>query len=265
MNMITEIGALVPRTGGRLSVRLARGAAEIDAAQALRYDVFYGEMGATPDAAMRATRRDHDAFDAVAEHLLVVDEAAALPCGVVATYRLIDEAAAARIGGFYSAGEFDLSGLLAGPGRKLELGRSCVHPAYRGGSAMQLLWRGLAEFVQARGIAVMFGCASLPGNDAAAVAEQLAYLTQSHLAPACMRPVALAERRVAIAGGAFDAISARAALPPLIKGYLRLGGWVGDGAVLDTQFNTIDVAVVVRTEAITARYARHYAQEGRAA
>jgi putative hemolysin len=265
MEMTPDNGAAGPRAGS-LSVRLARDAAEVDAAQALRFAVFYGEMGARADAATLAARRDRDAYDAVAEHLVVIDAACSLPCGVVGTYRLIDEAAAARAGGFYSQGEFDISALLAAPGRKLELGRSCVHAGWRGGPAMQLLWRGLSELVLGRGIALMFGCASLPGTDAAAVAEQLAYLRQAHLAPRWARPVALAGRRVAM-GEAMeeDAPRARAALPPLLKGYLRLGGWVGDGAVLDAQFNTIDVAVVVRTEAIAARYARHYGQERRAA
>jgi len=106
---------------------------------------------------------------------------------------------------------------------------------------------------------VMFGCASLPGTDAELLAEQLAYLRHAHLAPAALRPVALPARRVAMGGQPFDALRARAELPPLIKGYLRLGGWVGDGAVRDEQFNTTDVAIIVRTEAITARYQRHYA------
>lgn len=263
MNMILDIGA-APRASG-MTVRLARDAAEVDAAQALRFDVFYGEMGARADAVALAARRDRDAYDAVAAHLVVIDEAAPLPCGVVATYRLIDEAAAARAGGFYTAGEFDISALLAAPGRKLELGRSCVHPGWRGGAAMQMLWRGLAELVQARDIALMFGCASLPGTDATAVAEQLGYLRQAHLAPDALRPMALAGRRVAMPDSVADAPRARAALPPLVKGYLRVGGWVGQDAVVDAQFNTIDVAVVVRTEAIAARYARHYAAERRAA
>jgi putative hemolysin len=243
-----------------LAVCLAASAAEIDAAQALRYSVFYEEMGARPDANTRAMRRDRDRYDDGAAHLVVVDDTAAeLPCGIVATYRLIDAGAAARCGGFYSAGEFDIGPLLASGQRLLELGRSCVHPRYRSGTVMQLLWRGIAEYVNARSIDVMFGCASLPGTDPAAIAPQLAYLAAHHLAPAELRPRALPERRVEMGGPLEgDPRQAFLALPPLVKGYLRLGCWIGDGAVMDRQFNTIDVAIVLPTESVTSRYLRHY-------
>ena len=235
---------------------------EIDAAQALRYAIFYEEMGASADAATRSVRRDRDRYDLFAAHLVVIDETAAdLPCGIVATYRLIDGAAAACTGGFYSAGEFDLEPLLAGGHRLLELGRSCVHPRYRSGTVMQMLWRGLAEYVHLHGIDILFGCASLPGIDPERIGDQLAYLHHTHLAPEALRPMALPDRFVAMqrTGGAdFDARRAFISLPPLIKGYLRIGGWVGDGAVIDTQFNTTDVAIVLRTELVTRRYLRHY-------
>ena len=250
---------------GDLGVRLAIGRAEIDAAQALRYDIFYNEMGARADAATVARRRDQDMFDEVAEHLVVLDHAASdMRAGIVATYRLIDAAAAARVGGFYSAGEFDIAALLATAGNVLELGRSCVHPRYRGGRAMQLMWRGLAAYVYARRIDVMFGCASLPGTDPDRIADQLTYLHHAHMAPAALRPRALSQHYVEMQRGDASALDVRrttAALPPLIKGYLRLGGWVGDGAVIDAAFNTIDVAIVVRTDQVTERYMRHYERE----
>ncbi|MCX7382791.1 MAG: GNAT family N-acetyltransferase [Alphaproteobacteria bacterium] len=266
MNMITPVSdaAEIPR-GGTLSVRLAKRDVEIDAAQALRYAVFYEEMGARPDAMTLLTRRDRDRHDAVADHLIVVDETASdLPCGIVATYRLIDADAAAGAGGFYSAGEFDIAPLL-GAGRVLELGRSCVHPRYRSGAVLQLLWRGIAEYVHPRKSELLFGCASLPGIDPEAVADQLAVLGHHYLAPAAIRPVALPGRFVELrrkAEGDFDARQAFMRLPPLLKGYLRLGGTVGDGAVIDVQFNTIDVALVVSTERITSRYLRHYVRNG---
>ena len=243
-----------------LAVCLAAAAVEIDAAQALRYSVFYDEMGAHADDATRASRRDRDCYDGAAAHLVVVDDTATdLPCGIVATYRLIDAQAAARCGGFYSAAEFDLAPLLASGERLLELGRSCVHPRYRSGTVMQLLWRGIAEYVHANAIDVMFGCASLPGTEPAAIAAQLAYLGAHHLAPETLRPRAVADRRVEMDGPRpADPRQAFLALPPLVKGYLRLGGWVGDGAVIDRQFNTIDVAIVLPTESVTSRYLRHY-------
>ena len=247
---------------GNLGVRIAVTAAEIDAAQALRYRVFYDEMGAHPDAATAASRRDRDRYDAVADHLLVVDHALGEgPESVVGTYRLIRTEAAARVGGFYSADEYDLSAILAFPGRVMELGRSCVDVQYRNRAAMQLLWRGIAAYIFKHDVALMFGCASLPGTDPDALATELTYLHTHHLAPPEVRPRAVASRYVEMRR--MDPASlvprrALAALPPLIKGYLRLGGFVGDGAVIDSQFNTVDVAIVVKTDLLTDKYVRHY-------
>jgi putative hemolysin len=251
--------------GGNLGVRIATTDAELDAVQALRYRVFYEEMGARPSEVARRSRRDADAYDAVADHLLVVDHAIGPgPEGVVATYRLIRQPAAARLGRFYSADEYDISAVSAFPGQVLELGRSCVHQDYRGRSAMQLLWRGISAYVFLHRIDLMFGCASLPGTDPDAIAAELTYLYHNHLAPPALRPRALASRYVdmrRLDPGAFDPRRALAALPPLIKGYLRLGGFVGDGAVIDPQFNTTDVAVVVKTDLVTDKYYRHYERQ----
>ncbi len=181
--------------GGNLGVRIAAGAAEIDAAQALRYRVFYQEMGARADAAMAATGRDSDAFDTVADHLLVVDHAIGPgPEGVVGTYRLIRSDAAAKIGRFYSADEYDLAPVLNFSGQVMELGRSCVHPDYRNRSVMQMLWRGIAAYVFLHRIELMFGCASLPGIEPDAIADELTYLWYHHLAPPALRLRALPHR-----------------------------------------------------------------------
>lgn len=256
---------------GDLQVRLARTSAENQAAQALRYRVFYEEMAATPTARMRARRRDFDDHDDVADHLLVLDHATGSEePRVVGTYRLIRREAAMRVGGFYTAGEFDISRLEAQPGEILELGRSCVEGSHRGRATLQLLWRGIAAYVTHFDIELMFGCASLPGRDIKQARETLGYLARHHLAPEILRPTALPHlyqpmddvTMVAKAGLA-KAETAKTgdlppSLPPLIKGYLRVGGWVGDGAVVDHQFGTTDVCVVVRTAAITERYLRHY-------
>ncbi|MBU6498550.1 MAG: GNAT family N-acetyltransferase [Rhodospirillales bacterium] len=250
---------------GNLGVRIATTDHEVEAAQALRYRVFYEEMGAHPDAQTRMLLRDRDEYDAVADHLLVVDHALGPgPEGVVGTYRLIRAEAAAQLGRFYSADEYDISPLTRFPGRLLELGRSCVDARYRDRAAMQLLWRGIAAYVFANGIDLMFGCASMPGTDPDALAVELTYLYHHHLAPPEIRPRALAHRYVDMRRmdpALFDARRALASLPPLIKGYLRLGGFVGDGAVIDRQFNTIDVAVVVKTDLVTEKYYRHYERE----
>jgi putative hemolysin len=250
---------------GNLGVRVAGSAAEIDAVQALRYRVFYQEMGASPDPATAASHRDRDIFDAVADHLLVVDHAiGAGPEGVVGTYRLIQREAAARLGHFYSADEYDIAPIVNFPGRILELGRSCVDAAYRGRVAMQLLWRGIAAYVFHYQIDLMFGCASLHGTDPDALAADLTYLYHNHLAPPAVRPRALPHRYVdmrRMPPSEIDPKRVQAQLPPLVKGYLRLGGFVGDGAVIDSQFNTTDVAVVVKTDLVTDKYYRHYERQ----
>jgi putative hemolysin len=241
-----------------LQVRLAQNAADVDAAQALRYRVFYEEMGAQPTAEMAARRRDFDRFDADCDHLLVIDHA---QNAVVGTYRLIRRPAAIRHGGFYSAAEYDLRGLPDHPGEILELGRSCTDASARSGPAAKLLWRAISAYVFHYRIELMFGCASLSGTDPDALALPLSYLHHFHRAPDALCVRALPDRYVGmdrLAKEAIDPAQAQAVLPPLIKGYLRLGGFVGDGAVIDPQFNTTDVAIVVKTDLVSDRYYRHY-------
>jgi putative hemolysin len=247
---------------GNLGVRLAQTVGEVDAAQALRYRVFYEEMGARPTAEMARWRRDFDDFDNFCDHLLVLDHARGSGRdAVIGTYRLIRREAAARKGSFYSAAEYDIGAVHAYPGEILELGRSCVDVGHRTRPTMQLLWRGIAAYVFHYDIEVMVGCASLPGTDPVALALPLSYLHHHHLAPPELRPRALDERYVPMQRlpyGEVDPARALAELPPLIKGYLRLGGFVGDGAVIDAQFNTTDVCIVVKTDLVTEKYYRHY-------
>ena len=252
---------------GSLEVRLSRTPDEIEAAQALRYRIFYEEMAARPSAEMVSGRRDFDEFDTVADHLLVIDHARGHGVeGVIGTYRLIRRPSALRAGRFYTSDEYEIGNLEAYPGEILELGRSCVGPDYRTGHVMQLLWRGIAAYVFHYDIEIMFGCASLPGVDPDALALPLAYLYHNHLAPPELRPKAVPDRYVPMDRLAPDAIDRRralVALPPLIKGYLRLGGYVGDGAVVDHQFHTTDVCVVVKTDLVTEKYYKHYEREER--
>ena len=247
---------------GHLEARLAASPAEIEAAQLLRWRVFYDEMGAKPTAEMAALGRDIDAFDAICDHLLVLDTSAGPGTEqVVGTYRLTRRSQAEAFGRYYTAGEYDISRLVAMPGNILELGRSCVDAAYRTTLTMQLLWRAIAQYVYVHGIDLMFGCASLPGTDPQALAVPLSYLAHFHLAPETLRPVALPglynEMRL-LPAEQIDQKRALVALPPLIKGYLRLGGFFGDGAVIDHQFNTTDVCVIVKSDHITDKYHRHY-------
>ncbi len=272
MTAIQKLAALPPETrgfgelrAGHLGVRIATTESEVDAAQALRWRIFYEEMGAQPSAAALAVRRDVDAFDAVADHLLVIDHAIGPgPEGVVGTYRLIQQDAAEQIGRFYSDEEYDLSPLDLFHGKLLELGRSCVAADYRGRAVMQLLWRGIAAYIFRHQIDLMFGCASLPSTNPDDWAAELTYLYYNHLAPPALRPRALPERHIEMRRMDPDEVDAKRTqsnLPPLIKGYLRLGGFVGDGAVIDHQFNTTDVAIVVKTDLVTDKYYRHYERQ----
>jgi len=256
---------------GQLEMRLAATPDDIDAAQALRYRVFFEEMGAKPSAEAARSRRDHDRFDGYCDHLLVIDRGRDIGRNaVVGTYRLLRRSVAARNDGFYTATEFDIAPLLAVEGELLELGRSCVEAAYRTRPTMQLMWRGVAEYSLKHDIKLMFGCASLPGTDTKALAPALSYLHHYHLAPPSLRARALPERYVAMNILRRDeidptSVSARlaeaqtiSALPPLIKGYLRVGALIGDGAVIDYDFNTTDVCIIVVTDRITDRYFQHY-------
>ena len=260
-------GRVVDISSGSLQVRLANCAADIDAAQALRYRIFYEKLGARPLPGMEKERRDSDAFDPICDHLLVLDHSRGSGLdAVVGTYRLIRRAAAARLGAFYSAAEYDIGPLISYPGEILELGRSCVDAGYRARPVMQLLWSGIAAYVFHHDIAVMFGCASLPGTDPDPLAVPLSYLYHHHLAPPALRARALPERYVdmrRLNPGSIDPARTLAALPPLIKGYLRLGGFVGDGAVIDEQFNTTDVCIVVKTDLVTEKYSRHYERQSK--
>jgi len=254
-------------------MRLASGAREIEAAQALRYKVFYEELDAHPTPEMSATRRDADRFDAICDHLLVVtppgDSGEVDPImiddgEVVGTYRLPRQEVAQRNGGFYSADEFDIGALLDAKGndlRFLELGRSCVLESFRTKLVIELLWQGIWNYVQAHNIDVMLGCASLEGTDPEALALPLSYLHHTYRAPEEWRVRAVPGRYVEMAllpPDEIDEREAMRALPPLIKGYVRAGCYVGEGAVVDHQFNTTDVLIVLPISAINARYLSHF-------
>jgi len=251
---------------GSLEVRLARCAADVRRAQHLRFNVFYREMSAIPDAAALLARRDIDPYDAVCDHLLVVDHAAPRRGGrpaVVGTYRLLRQDMAERHAGFYSAGEFDIGALLGRHrGLKfLELGRSCVLPPYRNKRTVELLWHGIWSYVLQHRLDVMIGCASLDGTDPDRLAAPLSFLHHFARAPEAWRATALPRRYVEMnrmGKTAIDRKAALRALPPLIKGYLRLGACIGDGAVVDRQFGTTDVFIVLPVSAISTRYIEHF-------
>jgi putative hemolysin len=266
---------------GNLEVRLATGRRDLHQAQRLRYTVFYEEMSACANAVARFRRRDEDAYDPLCDHLIVVDTTPE-PAGlwrssrhpkVVGTYRLLRHDVARRRGvDLYTAGEYDIAPLIAEHGstlRFLEVGRSCVLDDYRNGRTMEALWHGLWTYAREHRIDVMIGCASFPGTDPEQHSQALSYLHHHCLAPPPWRAKARAARHVPMARVPADTIDARAclkALPPLIKGYVRLGAYVGDGAVIDHQFGTIDVLVVLPVSRIDPRYFERFGRpEERAA
>lgn len=249
---------------GRYSVRLAETEAERQGAQRLRYRVFIEEMGASASPEERAARREWDEFDPHFDHLVLLDRDPGIsdPLDrVVGAYRVMEGSVAAGARGFYSAGEYDLSPLEASGRRTLELGRSCVAPEHRGGPGMHLLWNGLAAYVLEREIEILFGVASFPGTDPAPLDEALAFLHHRHLAPEDLRVRARPEGRLDMNRMPADAVSPERAarkIPPLLKAYLRLGGYVGEGAFVDRDFNTIDVCLVMDTGRMTAKYRSFY-------
>jgi putative hemolysin len=243
--------------------RLARDAAEVEAAQRLRYEVFVAELGGGGAGVDHVRRLEIDRFDPFFDHLLLFDHAASGGPAVVGTYRLMPGERAAAAGGFYSAGEYDLTPLVASGRRLLELGRSCLRRDYRGGSAMAHLWAALAQYVLARDIEVLFGVASFHGTDVAALAEPLSHLHRAHLAPPDLRVRALPghyQRMDLMPPEAIDRRRAMLATPQLIKAYLRLGGFVGDGAFVDRAFNTTDVCLILDVARMTPRQRALYAR-----
>jgi putative hemolysin len=257
---------------GSLEVRLASKRREIRLAQRLRYQVFYEEMSAVPSFTAELRRRDEDPYDAVCDHLLVVDEtpyaASEAWSGlkrqkVVGTYRVLRQDIAERTLGFYTQSEYNIAPLLASRPRHrfMELGRSCVLEQYRNKRTVELLWHGLWTYIREHKIDVMVGCASLPGTDPDQHAMALSFLHHNAMAPSEWRCRAHDHLYVSMDRLPREKVDAKAALkslPPLIKGYLRLGAYVGDGAVIDRQFGTTDVLIILPVEKIDPRYFGHF-------
>lgn len=241
-------------------VRLAENDAEIEAAQRLRYEIFYEEYNAVPSAEMKKSRLDIDVYDEFADHLVVIDRTSGTE-KIAGTYRLLKRDAAEKVGAFYSASEYDIAPLVNSNHTLLELGRSCVVSNHRTKPVLQLLWQGIADYISDHDIDILFGCASLQSTDIKSISKPLSYLYHYHLAPEKLRPRALKGRYInmnIVPEEDLDVRRVFAELPPLIKGYLRTGASIGDGAVIDEEFNTTDVFVVMQTHLLADRYKKHY-------
>lgn len=259
---------------GTLEVRLARSRREILRAQRLRYEVFYEEMSAVPGIVASMRRLDQDPYDAICDHLLVVDRAAPAKSpegwvssrhpGVIGTYRVLRQEKTTPKLGFYTQSEYDIAPLIAARSpqyRFMELGRSCVLKPYRNKRSVELLWHGLWTYVREHKVDVMIGCASFEGVDPKDHAMALSFLYHHALAPPewrCKAHPHLHQPMNIIAKDKVDVKAALKAMPPLIKGYLRLGAFVGDGAVIDRQFGTTDVLIILPVEKIDPRYFEHF-------
>ncbi|MCV2881153.1 GNAT family N-acetyltransferase [Actibacterium sp. XHP0104] len=250
-------------------LRLATEDTDLRAAQRLRYEVFVAELGGDGDLVDHDARLERDTFDPYYDHLVLIDktrDAGALD-HVVGVYRVLRDDRAAEIGRYYSEDEYDLTALKTCGRKLLELGRSCLHRDYRGGTAMMHLWNGLADYVFEHGIEVLFGTASFHGTDIDTLRMPLAYLHHHHLAPPDLRTRVLPEHGQDMNLVPRDQIDRKAAMlatPSLIKGYLRLGGFVGEGAYVDHAFNTTDVCLIMDTERMNAKSSARYARGARA-
>ena len=252
----------------RLFTKLAQTGDDVRAAQRLRYEVFVRELGSDGEGVDHDLQLETDRFDPYFDHLLLIDRDAPsnVSSGVVGVYRLLRQDQADKIGQFYSEDEYDLTRLKASGRKLLELGRSCLLPDYRGGAGMYLMWNALAEYVEQHKVEVLFGVASFHGTDLEALAEPLSLLHHRHLAPEDLRvrtvetyfqPMNLVNKEE------LNAKSAMLAVPALIKAYLRLGGYVGDGAFVDHVFNTTDVCLILDTARMNARHKSIYEKGGR--
>lgn len=250
----------------KFELRFATCAQDMRAAQRLRYRVFVEELGSDGAMVDHEAQLEADKFDPVYDHLMLIDKSRSddplEQC--VGVYRLLTDEKAVEIGGFYTESEYDLSVLKASGKRLLELGRSCVAPEYRGGTALYHMWAGLAKYVFEGGFDVLFGVASFHGTDMAKLAEPLSLLHHRHLAPQNLRVRTVEDafqNMDLIPEDQIDRRSAMLQVPALIKAYLRLGGTVGEGAFIDHAFNTIDVCLILDIAQVSPRQKDMYTRE----
>lgn len=234
----------------RFATALLSGSDDLTEVYQLRHKVFVEEMGAQVPKPLRHGV-EQDAFDPFSTHLVLHDTTRPPGSSIIGVYRMLDRSGASMAGGFYCASEYDISPLQRHRGNLLELGRSCLHPEYRGGIAMFHLWEALKSLIAAQNIDILFGVASFPGNQVAELAQPLSLLHRDYLAPMHLRPSSreyVPMNRIKPAQ--IDRKAAVLQLPALIKAYLRMGGKVGDGAFVDRAFNTVDICMVLETAAV---------------
>ena len=252
---------------GDFIIKLAEKKSELKKAQSLRYSVFYNEKKAIPTLAKKILALDYDKVDKFADHIIIIDKARKdIKNKIVGTYRLIRGDVCARFGGFYTSSEFNISNILNSYNHSqiLELGRSCVHKDYRNGSTMSLLWKAIAEYVKVYDIKILLGCASFPGTDINKFSHELSYLRKNFSLPDDLSVISLDKNNYQVYGKNITNLNnlrTFAKLPPLIKGYLRVGGKVSNSFYVDYNFNTIDLCVVVKISSIVKKYKKKFLKE----
>jgi putative hemolysin len=248
--MAVLMTAAAPIGTSGYTLLIADDAAQVRAAQRLRHDVFAGELGATLTTA--ADGHDVDEFDEFCDHLIVRDDATG---DVVGTYRMMPPRAAARAGRRYADDEFDLSALRPLRDQLVEIGRSCVHPDHRTGAVMNLMWSGIARYLHLNNLRWLGGCASVPLADGGVVAAGVRErINGKHLAPPALR-ITPRNPWTPSAGLVPDP---KVAVPPLLKGYLRLGSWVCGEPAFDPAFDCADFYVLFSLDRLDPRYRRHF-------
>lgn len=245
-------------TRGRYDVRLAETDADREAAQRLRHDVFVAERGVNR-AAPDETGLDHDAFDALCDHVMIEERKTG---ELVCCFRLLPLSSGAEIDKSYSAQFYDLSGLHEFPGKVVEMGRFCISPEHRNADVLRMAWAAMTRYVDERGFELLFGCSSFEGNDIVAYEDAFALLRERHLAPQRWLPRVKVKAKDAFRFGRLlklrrpNTAKAMRMMPPLLRGYLSLGGWVSDHAVIDRDLNTLHVFTGLEVKRVPSRKVR---------
>ncbi len=253
--MNAQTASLQPRRGRNLKTELTRCPEKVKAAQRLRYQVFSEEYGS--DLGATTPGIDADGYDDVCEHLTVTD---ADTGELVATTRILHQDDHGAVGGFYSSGEFNLSALDQLPGTVAELGRTCVHPDYRNGGTITLLWAAIAEYLTERQVDYLIGCASIALGEGYNVAAIDQHIRENHRAPAQYR-VSPRYRLESLPG---DPLENGKRMPPLLKAYLRMGAKVCGEPCWDPDFNCLDYFILLAVDDLPSRYVQHFLQPAQA-
>ena len=237
------------------TIKIAESNFEIKKAQSLRYKIFFKEKKIKKKSFKFLLQRDYDFYDKISDHLIIIDKNREIKDNVIGTYRLLRGNCAKLYRGFYTEQEFDISNLKKNFSSKdiLELGRSCVHPQYRSGIILKLLWQGISNYIKMYKIKILMGCASFHGTNPSKFKDEFSLLYESYRLPEDYDVKSLQSNEISFNKNINHSTTLNK-LPPLIKGYLRAGGMVSENFYIDKEFETIDYCVIMLTEKIVSRY-----------